>query len=202
MIPKFVEQIYRNSKKYQGIVFLDRDGTINQEINYLRDKKQIKILPGVADGITLLNKNNIAVAVITNQPVVARGIISIGDLKKINDFLVNELKRGNAHIDAIYSCPHHPEKNHPDIPKIAMKYRIRCSCRKPGIAMHKKALSLFGLKKVFGVIGDQTKDILAGEKLKARTVIVKTGHKGEDGLFEVTPDFVCENFLTAVKRLL
>lgn len=199
---KFAEQIYRNTKNYQGIVFLDRDGTINQEINYLRDKKQIKILPGVADGITLLNKNNIAVAVITNQPVVARGIISIEDLKKINDFFVNELKRKNAFIDAIYSCPHHPEKNHLDIPKIAMKYRIRCSCRKPGIAMHKKALSRFGLKKVFGVIGDQTKDILAGEKLKTRTVIVKTGHKGEDGLFEVTPDFVCENFLTAVKRLL
>lgn len=199
---QFIEQIYRNNKNYQGIIFLDRDGTINQEVNYLREKKQIRILPGVIDGIALLNKNNIAVVVITNQPVIARGLISIKDLGKLNDLLVDELKKENAYIDAIYSCPHHPEKNHLDIPESAAKYRISCKCRKPGLAMYKKALSVFGSKKVFGVIGDQTKDILAGKRLKIPTVIVKTGYKGEDGLYDVKPDFVCDNFLTAVLRLL
>ena len=199
---QFIEQIYRNKKDYKGIIFLDRDGTINGELNYLRDKKQIRILPGVIDGIALLNKKNIAVVVITNQPVVARGLISIKDLEKLNDLLVDKLKKENAYIDAIYSCPHHPEKNHPDIPAFAVKYRIECDCRKPNIAMYKKALAVFGSKKVFGVIGDQTKDILAGKKLKVPTVIVMTGYKGGDGLYDVKPDFVCDNFLTAVRSII
>ncbi len=197
-----IEQIYRNKKDYKGIIFLDRDGTINEELNYLRDKKQIRILPGVVDGIALLNKNNIAVVVITNQPVVARGLISIKDLEKLNNLLVDKLKKENAYIDAIYSCPHHPEKNHPDIPENAAKYRISCKCRKPGLAMFKLALSVFGSKKVFGVIGDQTKDILAGKKLKVPTVIVMTGYKGGDGLYDVKPDFFCNDFLTAVRSII
>lgn len=202
-MPKFVEQIYRNEKDYKGIVFLDRDGTINQQkVGYLQSTTQIKLLPTVAEGIRKLNKNKIAVVIITNQPVVARGYITIEVLKKINDSLVVVLKKKNAYINAIYSCPHHPEKNHPDIPKSAMKYRIKCSCRKPGLAMFKLALSVFGSPKMLGVIGDQTKDILAGKKLKIPTAIVKTGYKGEDGLYDVAPDFICDNFLTAVRVLL
>lgn len=197
----FITQIYRNSKDYKGIVFLDRDGTINREINYLFDKAQIEVLPLVPNGIRILNQNNIAVVVITNQPVVARGLITIEGLKKLNDTLIERLKKEGAYVDAIYSCPHHPERDHPDIPALAMKYRVKCECRKPGVAMYKKALSVYGLKKILGVIGDQTKDVLAGKKLKARTVIVKTGYKGEDGPHDVTPDFICDNFLDAVRRL-
>ncbi len=199
---QFIEQIYRNEKDYKGIIFLDRDGTLNQEVNYLQKLMQIKLLPSVLEGIRALNKNKIAVVIITNQPVVARGYITIGELKKINDSLVAILKKKNAYIDAIYSCPHHPEMEHPDIPPHAMKYRIKCECRKPGLAMYKKALSVFGSKKVFGVIGDQTRDIFAGKKLKIPTAAVMTGYKGKDALYDVTPDFVCDNFLTAVKNLL
>lgn len=197
----FIEQIYRNNKDYRGIVFLDRDGTINEEVNYLRDKIQIEIFPKVANGIHLLNQNNTAVVVISNQPVVARGLITIEGLKKLNDILFEKLKKEGVYIDAIYSCPHHPERDHPDIPKRAMRYRIKCECRKPGLLMYKKALSIYGSKKILGVIGDQTRDILAGKRLKARTVIVKTGYKGKDGLYDVAPDFVCDNFLDAVRRL-
>lgn len=197
----FITQIYRNSKNYKGIIFLDRDGTVNKEVNYLSDKSQIEILPQVIEGIEVLNRNNIAVVVITNQPVIARGLITIEDLKKLNDTLSKKLKKEGAYIDAIYSCPHHPERNHPDIPALAMKYRMKCECRKPDLGMYKKALSTYGLKKILGVIGDQTNDVLAGKKLKARTVIVKTGYKGEDGLYDVTPDFICDNFLDAVRML-
>lgn len=198
----FVEQIYRNTNAYKGIVFLDRDGTLIEDVNYLSDKKQIKILPQVPEGIRLLNSKRIAVGVITNQPVVARGQVTIDELKDVNDALVDTVKRENAFIDAIYSCPHHPEKSHPDIPASAMKYRIECECRKPGLAMYKKALRDYYLPKILGVIGDQTKDVLAGKKLQTRTVIVATGHKGEDGLYDVTPDFVCDNLLDAVQKLL
>lgn len=199
---QFIEQIYRNNKNYHGIVFLDRDGTVNREVNYLRSKQQIEILPTVVLGIRLLNKRRIAAVVVTNQPVVARGLITIEGLRKLNDLLFEKLRKEGVYIDAIYSCPHHPQREHPDIPTSAVKYRIACECRKPGLAMYKKALSIYGSKKVLGVIGDQTRDILAGKKLETSGVIVRTGYKGEDGLYEVTADFVCDNFLSAVKRLL
>lgn len=202
-MPQFVKQIYRNNKDYERIIFLDRDGTLIQKVEYLSDKKQVKLLPTVSEGIRLLNKNKTAVVVITNQPVVARGYVTIDQLKEINDTLVAILEKESAYINAIYSCPHHPERNHPDIPSYAMKFRIKCECRKPGLAMYEKALSEFGLKNILGIIGDQTKfDVQAGKKLKTQTVILRTGHKGEDGLYDVLPDFVCDSFLDAVRRLL
>lgn len=198
----FIEQIYRNTRDYKGVVFLDRDGTINKEVSYLRSKYQIEILPTVVRGLRLLNKKHIAVVVITNQPVVARGLVTTERLKKLNDILVERLKKERAYVDAIYSCPHHPERDHPDIPKRAMKYRIKCKCRKPGLAMYKKALSIYGSKNILGMIGDQTKDVLAGKKLKTKTALVKTGYKGEGEKHNVRPDFVCDKFFDAVKRLI
>ncbi len=181
---------------------MDRDGTLNREVNYLSDKAQIEILPHVADGIGMLNQNNIAIVVITNQPVVARGLITIEELKKLNDIIVERLKKEGVYIDAIYSCPHHPEIDHPDIPAYAMKYRTECKCRKPGLAMYKKALSRYGSPRILGVIGDQTKDILAGRKLKIKTATVMTGYAGKDGRYGFPADYVCNNFLDAVRRLL
>lgn len=198
---RFIEQIYNNSENYKGIVFLDRDGTINQEVGYLSSKKQIEILPTVVEGLRLLNKRQIAAVIIANQPVVARGIITIEELEKINDILSKILKKESAYIDAIYSCPHHPERNHPDISPHAMKYRIKCECRKPSLLMYKKALNTYGSPKILGVIGDQTRDVAAGKKLSIPTIVVQTGHKGEEGAYDVKPDFVCDNFLDAVKKL-
>lgn len=198
----FIEQIYSNNKAYKGIVFLDRDGTINEEVDHLNSEMQIKILPTVVKGIQILNKKRIAVVVITNQPVIARGLITVDDLKKINDTLVKELAKEGACIDAIFSCPHHPERNHYDIPKLVMGYRIVCECRKPALAMYKKALSIYGSKNILGVIGDQTKDVFAGKNLGIRSVIVKTGYAGQDGIHDITPDFICNNFLNAVNALL
>lgn len=194
----FIEQIFRNLKNYNGIVFLDRDGTINEEVDYLHGKMQIKILPKVIEAIKLLNKNKIAAVIVTNQPVVARGMISVSDLKSINDELVEILKRKKAYIDAVYSCPHHPEKNHPDIPKQALKFRIKCDCRKPGLAMYLKAVKYYKANKIFGVIGDQTADILAGKELGTRGILVKTGHMGEDKKHDVKPHYVYDNLLDAV----
>lgn len=179
----FIEQIYRNYKNYKGIIFLDRDGTIIREVEYLQNEGDIEILPKVIDGIRILNQNNIAVIVVTNQPVVARGLINIKDLKRINNEIVSKLEKEGAYISAIYSCPHHPEKYHIDIPPHAMKFRIKCECRKPGIAMYKKALEIYGSKKVLGVIGDDTRDIVAAKNLEVRGVLVS------------------DNFLDAVKRL-
>lgn len=198
----FIEQIYKDSKGYKGIVFLDRDGTIIREVGYLQNEDDIEILPKVIDGIRILNQNNIAVIVVTNQPVVARGLINIKDLKRINNEIVSKLEKEGVYISAIYSCPHHPEVSHSDTPRFAMKFRIVCECRKPGIAMYKKAISVFGSKKILGVIGDNTRDTAAGKKLSAPTVIVRTGDKGEDEIYDVSPDFISDDFLDAVQILL
>lgn len=195
----FVKQIYRNKKDYQGIIFLDRDGTINKEVSYLRDKAQIEILPQVAEGIALLNKEKIAVVVITNQPVVARGYVTTRGLKEINDILVEHLMKENAYIDAIYSCPHHPERYHPDIPVRAMKYRIECDCRKPKLAMLKKAAEDFNinLESAF-IVGNTSHDIMTGKNLGIPTILVETGFGGKDNKYSVKPDYVTRDFSHAV----
>lgn len=184
-----IVQIYKKEKLSESkIIFLDRDGTLCKE-GYIRSSKQIDILPTVAEGIRLINKNNIISAVVTNQPAVARGYITINTLKEINNKLVEILTRKDAYINAIYSCPHHPDF-------------LKCKCRKPGILMFKKALIRYNNPKIVGIIGDQTRDIMAGKKIKVPTVLVKTGWRGKDGAYNVLPDFSCDNFLDAVKVLI
>ncbi|MDP2598886.1 MAG: HAD-IIIA family hydrolase, partial [Candidatus Liptonbacteria bacterium] len=113
-------------------VFLDRDGTINREVDVLRNVKQLRILPGAAEAIKRINKLGFLAVIITNQSVVARGLRTERELDEIHAILVRRLGRKGAKIDAVYYCPHHPEAK-------LKKYRMRCSCRKPGIAMIKKA---------------------------------------------------------------
>lgn len=196
----FIEQIYRNSKNYRGIIFLDRDGTLNEEVEYLFDQKQLNILPAVIDAIRFLNERHIAVVVITNQPVIARGLATPTEVKKINDTLVERLRRENAFIDAIYSCPHHPEKDHRDIPPQAMQYRIVCECRKPGTLMLKKALEVYKNLKVVGMIGDHKRDIQTAKAINAVGVLINA----ENNKIPTNNDseFVCDNLLDAVNRLL
>lgn len=198
---EFIEQIYKKNKNYHGLIFLDRDGTLNYEVGYLSKLNQIKILPSVVKGLDFLNKNKIAVIVIANQPVVARGYVSVEGLKKINDRLTEILGKKNVYIDAIYSCPHHPEKNHRDIPAFAKKFRVKCKCRKPGLAMLERAFSAYKTKKIIGIVGDQTRDIMCGKNFSIKTALVLTGHKGQDGVYKIKPDFVGRNFYDAVKKL-
>ncbi len=194
----FIEQIFRNDKGYHGMIFLDRDGTINAEVDYLRGKMQLKILPKVVEAIRLLNKKKIAVVVITNQPVVARGYISEEEMRGINSELVSLLKNENAFIEAIYSCPHHPERDHADIPRKALRYRVKCECRKPGIAMAIQAVNTFGVTKMLGFLGDQTVDIMTAKNLGIQGILLKTGKMGNDKKHDVKPHQVYDNLLDAV----
>lgn len=196
---QFIRQIYKKANaSFKKTVFIDRDGTINEEIEYLSDLRQIKILPGVTEGIRKLNKHDIVVIVISNQPVVARGLATIKDIEQINDTLVNLLNKDGAYISAIYFCPHHPERNHPDIPIHVMKYRVECECRKPKLAMFRKAIEDFNINlKAAYLIGDRTGDIKAGENLGIPTILVKTGYGGKDNTYNVIPDYVSRNFKDA-----
>jgi mannose-1-phosphate guanylyltransferase / phosphomannomutase len=174
-------------------VFLDRDGTINIEVEYLRHVKQLRMLSGVAGAIKELNMLGFLVVVLTNQAVIARGWLSEKGLDEIHAVMIKRLGRYGAKIDAIYYCPHHPNAD-------LKKYKMECRCRKPNVGMIIDAVKKYKIdrKKSF-MIGDTTRDILAGKKARLRTILVKTGYAGEDGKHEINPDFVAKDLRGAVK---
>lgn len=181
------------SNKGQRAVFLDRDGTINREVDVLSDVKDLRLLPQAAEAIRKLNRLGFLVIIITNQPVIARGWLTEKEVDEVHALLLRRLKNRGAKIDAVYYCPHHPEAN-------LKKYRIRCRCRKPNIGMIKKAIRRFNInyRKSF-LVGDSTRDILAGKKAGLTTILVKTGYAGKDGKYEVKSDFTVRNLLDAVR---
>ncbi len=192
----FIKQIYKKkAASSRKTVFLDRDGVLIQKVNYLSSPKQVRLIPGVSEGIKKLNNHNIIIIVVTNQPVIARGLATIKDVKLINDTLVNLLNEKGAYINAVYFCPHHPERNHPDIPVYAMRYRIECECRKPKLAMIRCAIEDFNINlETAFLVGDRTADIKAGENLGIPTILMKTGFAGLDNTYPISPDYIANNF--------
>jgi len=180
-------------------VFLDRDGTINEEVDLLHDIKQFKLLSNVGNAIKKLNDTNIISIIVTNQPVVARGLCDESKVKEINNQMNSELKKQGAYLDEIYYCPHHPEQR----PEGNQKYRIKCSCRKPDTGMLLQAQKKFNLDltKCF-MIGDATGDILTGQNAGCKTILVKTGYGGKDDKYDVKPDYIFDNLNDAVEFVL
>jgi len=151
-------------------VFLDRDGTIIREVDYLRRVEDLRLLPHAADAIRRLNQARMPVIVTTNQSGIARGILTEDDLATINDVLRKRLAARGAHIDAIHFCPHHPEIGRPP-------YRRRCRCRKPAPGMLLRAARELDLdlQRSFAV-GDSARDLRAGRAAGCRTILVLTGY--------------------------
>lgn len=178
-------------------VFLDRDGTIIEDIGYIRQPDQIKFLPGSIEAIKQLHQAGYKVVVITNQAGVARGLMSENIIQTIDKLIHRAILNGGTHLDAIYYCPHHPEHG-------AYPYRQECECRKPHPGLIKKAekdLNL-DLKRSF-MVGDKGTDIQAGQRAGIKTVFVLTG-RGKKELEEipVTPDEIAADLLTAAKWIL
>ena len=182
-------------------VFLDRDGVINEANGFVTDIGDVRIIKKVPAAIKILNKR-FYVIVITNQPQVARGLCSEDNVKKINSHIVSELKKRGAKIDAVFYCPHHPEK-HSDTPNYAKKYRINCRCRKPKIGMILQAKNKFSLdlKKCY-FVGDTTVDIKAGKNAGCKTILLRTGYAGNDKKYKINPDFVCDNLMEAARIII
>ena len=173
-------------------VFIDRDGTINVNIEYLDDPNNFKMYPGVAKGIKLLKKNGFKIIVITNQSGIARGYFSKETLEKIHKKMENELSKKGAKVDAIYYCPHHPDDN--------------CDCRKPETGLFKKAFKDFNIDSFKSyLIGDRMLDIEAGYKMGLKTVLVpEDKEKVEKEMREsnIKPNYICENFYSGVRYIL
>jgi D,D-heptose 1,7-bisphosphate phosphatase len=181
--------------------FLDRDGVINSDVGFMEKVDRLDILPNAAAGIKKLNRMGLVI-VVTNQPSVARKIFSEEHLNELHEKMKKELALSDAKIDAIYYCPHHPEKNHKDITPEMMKYRIDCACRKPKTGMLEQAAADFNLnlKKCF-IIGDRTVDIKTGKDAGCGTILVRTGLAGNDKKHDIIPDFVCHDLKDAADML-
>ena len=177
-----------------GAVFLDRDGTVIRQVELMHQVKDMSVLPGVSKALKLLNDRGIPVILVTNQPVVARGISSEEEVSIVHEELKRRLKRKGARIDAIYFCPHHPNAT-------MARYRERCSCRKPEPGMILLAAKEHGIDLKYSVmIGDTTQDIEAGHRAGVRTILVQTGHGGRDPWqYRSAPDWEAPNLLQAIQ---
>ena len=151
--------------------FLDRDGVINEDKGYISKISDFKIYPGVGKAISLLNKKNYLVIIITNQSGIGRGLIKIKELKNIHNFLKKKIKKDGAKIDDIFYCPFHPEFGRG-------KYKKKSNDRKPGDGMIKKAIKKWKINtKTSFMIGDKISDKQAAKKAK-----IKFFYKNEKNL--------------------
>jgi D,D-heptose 1,7-bisphosphate phosphatase len=150
-----------NSKNKRPAFFLDRDGVINKEVDLLSSHEQMELLPGVAEAIRRINHSGYLAILVSNQPVIARNLCDFDDLQCIHNKMETLLGEQQAYLDAIYFCPHHPDKGYPEE---RIEYKIECQCRKPKPGMLLQATKDWNIDMLNSyMIGDRPADILAGE---------------------------------------
>lgn len=189
-----------SGRQLRSAVFLDRDGTINREVSHLKSPDQVELLPGAAEAIRRLNRSGTLAVVVTNQPVVARGDVSLAQLGRIHARLESQLGAGGAFLDRIYFCPHHPEGGfRGEIPGL----KGHCNCRKPEPGLIDKACNDLGIGRHDSwMIGDTTSDVEAGRRAGLRTVLLRSGHAGADAKHTSRPDFIAPDLEDAVEWIL
>lgn len=189
-----------SGRQLRATVFLDRDGTLNHEVEHLRDPCQLILLDGVSEAVRRINRSGMVAVGITNQPVLARGDITSEGLKKIHARLDSLLGINGAYLDRMYVCPHHPDKGFwGEITEL----KIRCRCRKPEAGLFDLAVQELNIsRRDSWMVGDTTSDILAGKRAGLRTILVNTGYAGRDFKYSVDPDFIASNLADAVDWIL
>lgn len=190
----------RNLSNKQKCIFLDRDGTINVYRGLISEESLLSLEESAAEAIKLINGSGYLAIVVTNQPVAARGMCEVEDVVRINRKLGVLLGRQGAYLDDLVFCPHHPDKGYPEE---NVKYKIPCSCRKPGIGMIMEMVEKYNIDiSQSYLVGDSTVDIQTGINAGLKTVLVKTGQAGMDGKYDAKADFEAENLFEAVKLIL
>lgn len=181
-------------------VFLDRDGTLNEEVDFLARAEELVLIPGAAQAVRALNEAGFAAVLVTNQSGLARGLFSASALEAIHARLALELGRAGAHLDAIYVCPHHPSEGSPPL-------RRDCDCRKPAPGLLVRAARELDLDlERSWVVGDAERDLEAGAALGLPGILVETG-KGRAELERMRrlghpPPQVAADVGSAVQRIL
>ena len=184
----------------QPMVFVDRDGTINREVDHLNAPDQFELLPGVEEAIKRLNHSDYRCCVVTNQPVIARGELSFDGLRQIHNKMETLLGRRGAFVDRIYYCPHHPDKG---FPGERAELKIDCDCRKPKTGMIDRAVQEFhGARECSWLIGDASVDIETARRAGLKSVLVETGYAGLDYREWAMPDATVPDLGSAVSFIL
>jgi len=154
-------------------VFLDRDGTINEEVGYLDRLEKFQLIPGAAEAIRLINKSGMKTVVITNQSGIARGLFDEAFVEKTHSYLQDILRAEGASIDAFYFCPHHPTAGRG-------QYLQTCDCRKPAPGLLLRAAEELRIDPNCSyMVGDTLYDVEAGIRAGSRGILVRTGCGGE-----------------------
>lgn len=163
----------KNLSNKQKAIFLDRDGTINKYVGFLRDINGFELLDGVTEAVKKINESGYLAIVVTNQPVIARGEVSLHELCEIHNKMETLLGADGAYVDAIYFCPHHPHKGYEGE---RAEYKIDCDCRKPKPGLILKAAAEYNIDlKNSWIIGDSENDVACGKNAGCKTAII-----GED----------------------
>lgn len=158
----------KNLANKQKAVFIDRDGTINRYVGFLRKPEEFELLDGVAEAIKIINKSGYLAIVVTNQPVIARGEVTYRELRDIHDKMETLLGKEGAYVDAVYFCPHHPHKGYAG--EIA-DLKIECECRKPKPGMLIKAAEDFNIDLSGSwMVGDGENDYEAGKAAGCKSI--------------------------------
>lgn len=171
--------VAKNLHNKQRAIFLDRDGTINKYVGFLRNIEDFELIDGVAEAIKLINQSGHLAIVVTNQPVIARGEVSWDELNEIHRKMQTLLGQQGAYLDGIYICPHHPDKG---FEGERPEYKIVCDCRKPKPGLLLRAAKDFNIDLSQSyMIGDDARDVEVGENAKVRKSI-KIGRNEKNAL--------------------
>ncbi|HNU86153.1 MAG TPA: HAD family hydrolase [Syntrophales bacterium] len=176
-------------------VFLDRDGTISEEVNYLSRMEQLRLYPQTLEAIRLITDAGMKAVVVTNQSGIARGYFTEDFVRSVHDRINELLRAGGARIDGFYVCPHHPVYGNGI-------YKQDCDCRKPkpGLLLQAAAELDIDLARSY-MVGDMLKDIEAGKNAGAKGVLVRTGY-GVNIVRTDMPAYIAEDVLDAVQWIM
>jgi D-glycero-D-manno-heptose 1,7-bisphosphate phosphatase len=188
-------------ERKRPVVFLDRDGTLNEEVGYIRDLSKLVLIDGAAQAVARLNKAGVASVLVTNQTGAARGYYPEQHIRDLNERLASLLLSGGAQLDAIYYCPHYKDGT-------VAELSLDCACRKPSPGLVEQAFSEhpdFDRQSAY-VVGDKATDVELARNCGVKGVLVVTGYGQQvlDGSYQwaVEPDFTADNIVAAVDWIL
>jgi D-glycero-D-manno-heptose 1,7-bisphosphate phosphatase len=149
--------------------FLDRDGTIIEDVNYIARAEDVRLLPGAADAVRLLNEHDVTVVVITNQSGIARGLVTPAQYESVRRRIDDVLAAGGARLDATYYCPHYPDVTGP------------CECRKPGALLYDRAIADLDLDAAASLFaGDLPRDVLPAARYGGSAYLIRSASAPPD----------------------
>ncbi len=182
-------------------VFIDRDGTVNEQMGYINHPSRFRLLPGAAEAVRLLNENRLHAVIVSNQSGVARGYFPIDLVHEIHALMQEALLEKGARVDGVFFCPHHPRGSVPE-------FTMTCHCRKPGTGLIEQACRSFDidLSRSY-MIGDRCLDVETAERARLKGILVETGYGLGDISYvmphkAIHPVLIASDLLKAVQWIL